>query len=59
MKNPLVSVIIPYFKKKKFIKNTIYSILNQSYKNLELILVYDDENKGDLVYIKRILSRVK
>ena len=59
MKNPLVSVIIPYFKKKKFIKHTIYSILNQSYKNLELILVYDDENKDDLVYIKRILSRVK
>ena len=43
MKKPLVSIIIPYFK--KFIKKTINSIFNQSYKNLELILVYDDENK--------------
>ena len=37
-----VSVIMPYFKKEKFIKNSVLSILNQSYKNLEIIII-DDE----------------
>ena len=59
MKKPLVSIIIPYFKKKKFIKKTINSIFNQSYKNLELILVYDDENKKEIFFIKKILSKFK
>ena len=36
----LVSVIIPYFKKKNFIKKTINSIKKQTYKNLEVIIIY-------------------
>ena len=46
-----VSIIVPYFNKKKFIKKTIKSILNQTYKNFEIIIIYDDENKDDLRYI--------
>ena len=38
----LVSIILPYFKKKEYIKATINSILEQTYKNFEIILV-DDE----------------
>ena len=30
----LVSVIIPYYKKRKFISETVDSAVNQSYKNL-------------------------
>ena len=48
----LVSVIIPYYKKKKFIKKAINSVLEQSYKNLEIILIYDDQDLSDLNYIK-------
>ena len=59
MKKPLVSVILPYFKKKEFIKNTINSIIKQSYKNYELILIYDDPDKSDLKYIKKILKNIK
>ena len=44
----LVSVIIPYYKKRKFISETIDSAVNQTYKNLEIIIVYDDVNKTDL-----------
>ena len=49
----LVSVIIPYFGKKNFIKKTLTSVLNQSFQDFEIILIYDDENKDDLVYIKK------
>ena len=58
----LVSVIVPYFKKKKFIKKTINSIINQTYKKLEIIIVYDDENQNDLKFIKKLKnldSRIK
>ena len=44
----LVSVILPYYKKINYIKQTINSILNQDYKNFEIILIYDDEDKKDL-----------
>ncbi len=48
------SIIIPYYKKKKFIKRTLISILKQSYKNFEIIIIYDDEDKTDLNLIKNL-----
>ena len=48
----LVTVIIPYFKKKDFIEETLNSVLKQTYKHLEIILIYDDEEKADLDFIK-------
>lgn len=39
--NILVSVIIPTYNVDKFIKEAIDSIINQSYKNLEIIIVDD------------------
>ena len=50
----LVSIIIPYFKKKNYIESTINSILNQKYQNFEIIIVYDDKDKGDLKFLKKI-----
>jgi len=54
-----VSVIIPYFKKKNYIKQTLISVLNQSYKNFEVILIYDDEDKSDLKYLKNLFNKSK
>ena len=53
----LVSVIIPYYKKKKYIELAINSVLHQTYKNFELIVIYDDENKDDLRFIKKIIKK--
>jgi len=55
----LVSVIIPYFKKKKFVDQSISSVLNQSYSNIEIIIVYDDEDKSDLEYLRKIYNSNK
>ena len=34
----LVSVIIPYHKKRNTVRETLISVINQSYKNLDPIL---------------------
>ena len=55
----LISIIIPFYKKKFFFTKTIKSVLNQSYKNFEIILVYDDTSKADLKYVKKTLQNIK
>ena len=55
----LVSIIIPYYKKKEFINNTITSIINQTYKNFEIIIIYDDEDTSDLKFISEMQKRDK
>ena len=40
-----ISVIIPYFNNIKYIFHSIDSIYQQKYKNLEIILIYDDQKK--------------
>lgn len=40
-KNPLVSIIVPFFNQEKFLGEAIESVLTQTYKNWELILVND------------------
>ena len=50
----LISIIIPYYNNIKFIKKTIDSILNQTYQNFEVIIIYDDENQNDLRVIKEL-----
>ena len=52
----LISIIIPYYKKRFFIFKTLKSILNQSYKNFEIIIVYDDIDMSDLYYLKKIIK---
>ena len=41
MKQPLISVIIPVYGVEKYIAQCLESIINQTYKNLEIIVVND------------------
>ena len=50
----LVSIIMPYYKKKIFINKTINSILNQTYKNFEIILINDEVNNDSFNFLKEI-----
>ncbi len=38
---PLISVIVPIYKVEKYLNKCVKSIINQTYKNLEIILVDD------------------
>ena len=49
----LVSIIVPYFRNKKYIKKAIESILRQTYQKFEILLIYDDFLKDELLYIKK------
>jgi len=58
----LVSIIIPYYQKKKFIEQTLKSIFNQKYKYFEVLIIYDDNDKKDLPFLKTLQkkdSRIK
>ena len=50
----LVSVIIPYYKKRNFVRETINSVINQSYENFEVLVIFDDTNINDYEYVKEI-----
>tara|TARA_B100001741_G_C16417105_1_gene534434 strand:+ start:30 stop:800 length:771 start_codon:yes stop_codon:yes gene_type:complete len=58
MKKDLISIIIPYHKKKKYIQETLNSIAKQTYKNFEIIIIYDDQDKSELKYLKLILKKI-
>ena len=47
---PLLSVIIPVYKVEKYLQRCLDSIINQTYKNLEIILVDDGspDNSGKI-----------
>ena len=53
----LISVILPYYKKRQFIEKAIFSVINQTYKKIELIIIFDDKDKDDLKYLEGIKKR--
>ncbi|WP_231450278.1 MULTISPECIES: glycosyltransferase [unclassified Thermosipho (in: thermotogales)] len=46
--NPLVSVIIPCYNEEEVIENTIKTVADSSYKNIEIIVI--DDNSKDKTY---------
>ena len=60
--NPKISIIIPAYNIEKYISATLDSVLNQTYDNLEIIIVDDGskDNTGEVIdnYAK-IDSRIK
>lgn len=58
--NPLISVIIPSFNHAAFLPNAINSVLTQSVRNIEVIIVDDGSTDNSPYIIKRIQdSRVR
>ncbi len=47
---PFISVVIPVYKTEKYIKNTAQSLVNQTFKLFEVILV-DDQTPDDAIKI--------
>ena len=45
IKNPKISVVLPTYNGEKWLPQSIESVLNQTYSNLELIIVDDNSKK--------------
>ena len=56
---PLVSIILPTFNSEKFIKKTIESLLMQSYKNYEIILIDNNSTDRTVEIIKEFIKKGK
>ncbi len=52
-KDPLVSIIIPCYNKVQYVSDAIESALNQTYSNIELILVDDGSTDNTCEIIKK------
>ncbi len=55
--NPLVSVIIPVYNMESFLAETLQSVLNLDYPNLEVILVDDGSKDSSLSVAESFASR--
>ena len=53
---PLISVILPVYNAEKYLEKCIDSVLNQTYSNLELIVVNDGSTDNSLDIIKRYIN---
>lgn len=59
---PLVSVLIPCYNVESYVVESVSSILNQTYQNIEIILINDcstDNTKDKLEYLAKLDSRIK
>lgn len=56
--NPKVSVIIPSFNHSKYVELTIRSVMAQSYKNIELIVVDDFSQDESPMILKKLESEL-
>jgi glycosyltransferase involved in cell wall biosynthesis len=52
----LISVVIPSYNHESFIKQTVESILVQTHKNLELIVIDDGSTDKSLAYLRNVVD---
>lgn len=55
---PKVSIVMPSFNQAKFIERSILSVLNQSYPNVELIVIDGGSTDGSVEIIQRYQDRI-
>ena len=57
MREPLVSIIMPVYGVEKYIEESVKSIIDQKYRNIELIIVDDESNDKSIELAQCILEK--
>jgi teichuronic acid biosynthesis glycosyltransferase TuaG len=58
-KKKFISIIIPTYNSISYIEKTVNSVLDQTYKNFEIIFVDDSSIDGTYQYLKKIQKKLK
>ncbi|MCX6757099.1 MAG: glycosyltransferase family 2 protein [Candidatus Nomurabacteria bacterium] len=58
MKNPKISIITPCYNSRKYIEKCINSVVSQTYKNIESIIVDGASNDGTLDILEKYKDKI-
>lgn len=59
MSSPLVSIVIPCFNHESFVRDSIQSVIDQNYENIELIIIDDGSQDNSIEIIKSMVEKCK
>lgn len=57
MEQPKVTVIVPCYNHEKFVASTVESVVNQTYKNIELIVINDGSTDNSFEVLTNLRKR--
>ena len=57
--NPLVSILIPTYNSVDFVEDTVRSIMNQTYTNIEIVIVDDSSTDGTMKILEKLSKEDK
>lgn len=54
---PMISIIVPVYNTEKYVEQCINSLINQTYKNIEIIVVNDKSKDNSLNIVKKLKQK--
>ena len=59
MNNPLITIAMPIYNVEKYVEDTLMSIMNQTYKNIEILIVDDCSTDNSLNIVTSFFLKYK
>lgn len=59
MQNPLISVLMPVYNAEKYLEESVQSVLNQTFKDFEFIMINDGSKDSSLKILKKYRKKDK